>query len=124
MSAGEPPQVLVVDDDAVVVHLLQSYFRKLGWPARFAKSTQEALASLQGARIDTVLIDLHLDRENGLDLIRRIRADWPAARVVAMSGTIDGGAVMATSAGAVKFLAKPFQSLSAVRQALEPGEGA
>jgi CheY-like chemotaxis protein len=67
--------VLLVDDDAAIRELLSAQLDALGIEHRVAANIAEALAIWRAFAPHTLLVDLHLDRENGIDLIRRIRAE-------------------------------------------------
>jgi CheY-like chemotaxis protein len=119
MSSASGPNTLVVDDDPIVIHLLKTYFQSIGWSGLFAQTTDEALEHLRSGAVDRALVDIHLNRESGLELIRMIRTQWPGIRVVAMTGAIDAEPRTGSSAGAMTLIPKPFPSLSAVREAFE-----
>ncbi len=68
-------RVLLVDDDAAIRELLSAQLDALGIEHRVAADIAEALAIWRAFAPHTLLVDLHLDRENGIDLIRRIRAE-------------------------------------------------
>lgn len=68
-------RVLLVDDDAAIRELLSAQLDALGIEHRVAADIAEALALWRAFAPHTLLVDLHLERENGIDLIRRIRAE-------------------------------------------------
>lgn len=68
-------RVLLVDDDAAIRELLSAQLDALGIEHRVAASIAEALALWRSFAPDTLLVDLHLGHENGIDLIRCIRAE-------------------------------------------------
>jgi signal transduction histidine kinase/CheY-like chemotaxis protein len=73
-------RVLLVDDDSAIRELLSAQLDALGIVHRVAADITEALATWREFAPDTLLVDLHLGCENGIDLIRRIRAECaPAA---------------------------------------------
>ena len=74
--AGLPQgRVLLVDDDAAIRELLSAQLDALGIEHRVAADITEALALWRAFAPDTLLVDLHLEHENGIELIRRIRAE-------------------------------------------------
>ncbi len=68
-------RVLIVDDDAAIRELLSAQLDSLGIEHRVAADIAEALTLWREFEPQTLLVDLHLNRENGIDLIRRIRAE-------------------------------------------------
>ncbi|HSX61235.1 MAG TPA: ATP-binding protein [Tahibacter sp.] len=72
-------RVLLVDDDAAIRELLSAQLDALGVEHRVAAGIAEALAVWRDFAPDTLLVDLHLDGENGIDLIRRVRTECAPA---------------------------------------------
>ncbi|HEX4504410.1 MAG TPA: response regulator, partial [Alphaproteobacteria bacterium] len=71
---GAPARVLVVDDDPDMRHLLVNYLEQNDMHARPAYSRQDAAAALNGDEPNIVILDLRLGQDDGLDLLREIRA--------------------------------------------------
>jgi CheY-like chemotaxis protein len=101
--------VLVVDDEPDVLSLLSEYLGGEGFDVAKARDGIDALSYLYVRRPAAVLIDLHMPRMDGLELIRQMRSDRALARVavVAMSGAA-GMLAAAKEAGAQAVLQKPF----------------
>lgn len=86
-------------------------------------SVEEALKLMETARPEVVLMDIHLPGMSGIEGTRRIKASYPASRVLVLTADttpelLTGAAV----AGAAGFLAKdsPFPDiLSAIRTPVE-----
>lgn len=72
-------RVLLVDDDAAIRELLSAQLDALGVEHRVAAGIAEALAVWRDFAPHTLLVDLHLDGESGIDLIRRVRAECAPA---------------------------------------------
>jgi DNA-binding NtrC family response regulator len=116
--------ILVVDDDASVTASLGLLLRQAGYAVRAAAGPAEALASAEAPSL--VLQDMNFSRhtsgEEGLALLRELKARWPAVPVVLMTawGSIPL-AVEGMKAGAADFVTKPWtnaQLLQSVRTAL------
>jgi two-component system, NtrC family, response regulator len=124
--------ILVVDDDASVTASLGLLLRQAGYAVRAASGPAEALAEVEPPSL--VLQDMNFSRqtsgEEGLALLRELRARWPAVPVVLLTawGSIPL-AVEGMKAGAADFVTKPWtnaQLLQSVRTALglaEAGAG-
>src|SRR3954470_14523877 len=69
--------VLVVEDDADGLELLQTAFRACGAHTVAARNVVTALAYLDAARFDALVTDLALPDRDGLDLIRTVRGRRP-----------------------------------------------
>ena len=73
-----------------------------------AFSCREALAKLKGTKYDVVLTDLRLPDEDGIYLLKNIKASTPEVQVILMTGYADiQTAVLAMKLGAFDYVAKP-----------------
>jgi len=113
-SGAPKPGVLIIEDDAAVRDALDLVLGLEGYPVRAADSAAaaEAIFARDGAEIDVVVSDYHLDDDrNGLELLAKLRAsasrDLPA---VILSG--DSSAVLDNieSVPRVKLLRKPVDA--------------
>lgn len=68
-------RVLLVDDDSAIRELLSAQLDMLGIEHRVAADIATALATWREFAPETLLVDLHLDGENGIDLIRQVRLE-------------------------------------------------
>jgi DNA-binding NtrC family response regulator len=118
--------ILVVDDDASVTASVALLLRQAGYAVRTAASPAEALRVLDAEAPSLVLQDMNFSRhtsgEEGLALLREVRARRPAVPVVLMTawGSIPL-AVEGMKAGASDFVTKPWtnaQLVQSVRTAL------
>jgi two-component system nitrogen regulation response regulator NtrX len=123
MAARRKPLVLVVDDESDIRSSLRMILEYEGYELVEAASGEEALARLESARPDAILLDIKMPRIDGLEVLARIRQAEPAVPVVMISGhgTIQT-AVEATRLGAFDFMEKPLERdrvLLVLRNALE-----
>ena len=104
------PRVLVVDDEANARHALRTILDEEGYAVDEAADGQEALELLRERGADVVLADIRMPRLDGIELVRRARAEGSPALFVMMTAfaTIDT-AVEAMKAGAENFLVKPLE---------------
>jgi len=79
--AGEP--ILIVDDNAANLKLARVLLASDGYEIRTASSAEEALAMLASFAPRLILMDLQLPGIDGLELVRRVKAD-PARRDIVM----------------------------------------
>jgi CheY-like chemotaxis protein len=103
--------VLVAEDNEVNFELVSALLERDGFRSRWVRDGGEAVEALRRDRFDLLVLDLHLPRLSGLDVLRRLRSDPTTAELPvlvltadAMMGTRD--AVMV--AGANEFMTKPF----------------
>ncbi|MEN9420400.1 MAG: hypothetical protein RI988_4021 [Pseudomonadota bacterium] len=80
-------RVLIVDDHAIVREGLQRILESTPerWVAVQAESGFEALQRLRTGPVDVAIIDLSMPGMSGLDLLRRIKSEFPAQRVLVLS---------------------------------------
>ncbi len=72
---GSPIRALVVDDEATLSELLQMALRYEGWEVRTAADGQYALRTAREFDPDVVVLDVMMPDLDGLEVIRRLRAD-------------------------------------------------
>lgn len=103
------PLILVVDDDENIRWILKTQLEDLGYAASTAANGTEALAAIAKEPPSLVLTDLKMPGLSGLELLDRIRSEYPEvpAVIVTAFGTIQG-AVHAMRAGAYDYLTKPI----------------
>lgn len=116
-AADSAPLLLVVEDDHAMLQMCIQLFQRRGYRAEGVSSAAEALARMastnNGSRVDLVLSDVRLGREkseNGIDLLREIKALRPDMPVLLMTGyaTVHD-AVEAMKLGAADYVTKPFE---------------
>jgi CheY-like chemotaxis protein len=127
--------ILVVDDDVEVGEVIRRVLERGGFGVRVVNSADAALDAVTESEPDVVVTDVIMPRQNGVDLIRALRAHRPQIRIVAISGggsfgpssykpdAISTHAYLAAAhaAGASEVLSKPFDLdalLNAVRRLL------
>jgi signal transduction histidine kinase/CheY-like chemotaxis protein len=111
--------ILVVDDDASTRELLRELFEHAQARVTVADTAAAAFASLNAAPPDLLIADIGLPGEDGLSLMRRIRAlpdaaaAVPALALSAYTRAEDGAA--ARAAGFTAFLGKPASPSALLR---------
>jgi DNA-binding NtrC family response regulator len=119
--------LLIVDDDPSVLASLSLLLKQAGLASHGVASPAEALAWLQSHSCDLVLQDMNFSRqtsgEEGLSLLRRLKAANPAVPVILMTawGSI-ALAVEGMKAGASDFVTKPWTNPQ-IRQAVQTALG-
>ncbi len=101
--------VLVVDDVADTLEVLQRNLSSVGFTVFTASSVTEAIRVLESTPIDLVITDFKMPNINGLDLTRHVRENLKNTEVMMITGYPSlEGAVKAVKTGAEDYLAKPF----------------
>ena len=120
---GGSSPVAIVDDDDLMRSALQGLLKAVGLPARAYASAEEFLESGQQHDTACLIADIRMSGMSGLELQARLNAE--RLRIPTIFITAHGDERMrmqALRAGAVEFLAKPFDDevlLESVRAALE-----
>jgi two-component system, NtrC family, response regulator AtoC len=104
-----PPRVLVAEDDAEMLKLVQHVLAEESYRVIPARDGTEALAVLETGEFDIVLTDIRMPGTDGLEVFRRAMAKNLHQPVILMTafGSIEAG-VRAMREGAYHYLAKPF----------------
>ena len=101
-------RILVVDDDAEILRLVEGVLQRAGMTALTAGSVAEAEALLAQQEVDLIVLDLMMSDEDGLSFCRRFRAKdtTPVIFLTALSSDIDR--IVGLEVGADDYLGKPF----------------
>jgi two-component system OmpR family response regulator len=111
-SAGSPRRsatCLVVEDDGTMRHLVTNYLEDHDIRTVTASRRDQVAALLTRSRPDLVVLDLQLGREDGLDLLREIRADSDIPVIIITGHRRDEiDRVVGLELGADDYITKPF----------------
>jgi FixJ family two-component response regulator len=115
--------VAILDDDDSVRGALQGLLKAVGLPAQAFASAEEFLNSGQQHQIACLIADIRMPGMSGLQLQAKLNAERCKIPIIFITAHGDAKMRMqALRAGAVEFLAKPFDDevlLDSVRAALE-----
>ncbi len=101
------PTVLVVDDDQEMRDSLQYALSSYNMQVTLCENATEALLAAMGGSFDFIITDYKMPGMDGIELVRRLRAQQPPLTVIiGMSGMSVGRVFL--EAGANDFLLKPF----------------
>lgn len=102
--------VLVVDDEEALRHLLGSYLSAMGYRCQKAASSSEAMERLAEQHFDLVISDLRMKGADGIELMKEAKAIYPHLSFVIMTGFVaDYKYQDIIAAGAVDYIGKPFE---------------
>ncbi|MGH7575716.1 MAG: response regulator, partial [Longimicrobiales bacterium] len=100
--------VLIVDDESNIRRMLAALLEAEGYATTTAGGGDAALAAVDAAEPDVVLLDLALPDRDGIEVLETIRRR-PFVQVIMMSGRATlSDAVRATKLGACHFIEKPL----------------
>jgi two-component system response regulator GlrR len=109
MRRREMDKILVVDDDETILKLLRMRLEAKGYEVFTASQPQEAVKIVEAEAINLALVDLKLNGESGIDLMKNLHQINPILPIIILTafGTVKT-AVEAMSKGAFSYLTKPF----------------
>ena len=117
-------EVFLVDDDPSVRRAIERLLRSAGYLVRTFGSAREIRQALDGSAQDDpacLLLDVRMPGHTGFDVFEWVRTTGRDIPVIFMTGDVDTSlATRAMNAGAVEYLAKPFDDealLEAIRKA-------
>ncbi len=117
------PRALLCEGDSALRALVADLLRAHGWQASEARTAADAFDLAASLHPDLVVLDIEFAGLSGLESIPRVRAGWPGARVVALSGT-GQGAELCLGVGACALVAtSDLARLDEVLRGLEVGGG-
>jgi len=106
-------RVLLVDDDADLLALMDTAFKKAGYATRTATNGRKALEVLKTYHPDLVVTDIVMPEMEGIGAIMAIKQMAHPPKIIAMSGAGPGGRrnylKWAEHLGADGVLSKPFR---------------
>ena len=119
------PTFLILDDDEVFSATLARSLTRRGFDTTVAHTGEQALTAAAATAFDFVTIDLHLEKDSGLQWIVPLRKALPNASMLVLTGYASiATTVQAIKLGADDYLAKPanVDSILAALQGSAPGE--
>jgi DNA-binding response OmpR family regulator len=112
-----PPSVLIVDDEPNILLSLQFLMKKSGYDVRTSKDGEEALAEIERAPPDVVLLDVMMPKIDGFSVCKSIRANpaWKDVRIIMLTARgRDVERDKGLALGADDYITKPFSTQEAI----------
>lgn len=101
--------LIIIDDDETLRNLLTIAAKSRGWHPAAAATGLDGL-KLLSSEIKAVVLDHGLPDQDGIQILTRLRLDFPHLPVIMLTGLNDAEtAVRAIKAGADDYLTKPFE---------------
>ncbi|MGW4091673.1 response regulator transcription factor [Nocardia sp. NPDC004750] len=106
---GSPITVLVVDDEPVLAEMMSMALRYEGWEVTTAGDGRTAVAKTRDARPDVVVLDVMLPDMTGLEVLGKLRAQYPDLPVLLLTAKDSvEDRIAGLTAGGDDYVTKPF----------------
>ena len=112
-------RILIVDDDESSSRTLRLYFGAQGYEVETASNAADAFSAVHDVTPDIIISDIRMPDEDGLSLLKRIRAVFPDIPVIMITAFQDmESTVAAMKGGAADYIHKPID-IEELDQAVE-----
>ncbi len=111
-------KILVVDDEAIIRHLLTDVLKDDQHQVVAVENGKEAVDKVKDSNFDLILSDIHMPVLNGLEMIKKIRTLDKNITIVMMDSFPDLLSELAQEEGAITCIHKPFE-LKEIREILK-----
>ena len=102
-------KVLIVDDEEEIVAFMGRFLKRLNIDSVLAISGEEALEKYNQEKFDCVFLDVHLGGISGIEVLKKIKAINPDAKVVIITGSISSdNKAKVLENGATDYIQKPI----------------
>jgi two-component system phosphate regulon response regulator PhoB len=103
--------ILVVEDDPDILELVGFNLGREGWQVLKAESGEAGIQILKNAHVDLILLDIMLPNLDGIEVLKRLKADPRTAAVPVILATAKGedhDVVVGLELGADDYVVKPY----------------
>ena len=109
-TQDEAFQVLVVEDDSLILHLVPKVLKSLEVSVDVAENGLQAQSKVLARNYDLVITDIHMPKMNGLELLLWLKKHRPNIERIVMTG-YDITEVLSNKelGGVADYLTKPFK---------------
>lgn len=117
--------LMVVDDDKDIRILLEKYLGSAGYQVSTAADGIEMRRKLRQARVDLVILDLNLHKEEGLSLFKEALEPTSVPVIMLTARSLPADRIAGLETGADDYLTKPFEPgelLARIRTVLRRAE--
>ncbi len=115
-------KVLILDDESRITEKLKYHLEKRSFKVYTANTPKEGLSVLEEERPGVLILDVMLPGMNGLDILEKVKVEYPNLEIIMISGYGDMDMVIqAMRKGASDFIRKPFQIMD-IQLAIERTE--
>jgi CheY-like chemotaxis protein len=101
--------ILVVDDEAPFRNILGSVLQNEGYRVDTASDGDEALEVLEKKRFNLILLDIHMERVDGFEVLKIVKEKYAETKVIMLTGFSElTNIIKSQKMGAEAFISKPY----------------
>jgi CheY-like chemotaxis protein len=102
-------KILVVDDEQNIREIIKDLLQLQGYEVTVAVDGSDALDKMKYEEFDLYILDVYMPRLNGLELMKKIKEQYPLAVIIITTGYSSiKGALNAIRSGAFHYITKPI----------------
>jgi DNA-binding NtrC family response regulator len=103
--------ILILDDEKRITDEVSEFLTRKKFDVFQANEVEEAFQILKKNQIDILILDLKLKQASGLDVLQKVKSQYPDMEVIMVTGHGDMNTVIESMRlGAIDFLQKPFHT--------------
>jgi two-component system phosphate regulon response regulator PhoB len=115
-------EVLVVDDDKLIRDVVRKTLEREGMRVVEARDGAEALEQMRLAPVDVAIVDVHMPRMTGHELVAKLRVQDPRVHVIMLtSAGTEADRVRGLVGGADDYVVKPFSARELAARVIAAG---
>ncbi|VAW19253.1 hypothetical protein MNBD_BACTEROID05-103 [hydrothermal vent metagenome] len=116
----QKPRILVVDDEEDIRALLVRKFKFLGYEVVEAENGKVALEKMNECRFEVVISDISMPEMTGIELLEKIKKEYPMTHFIVMTGYVSMENVLACMRfGADTCVFKPLEDMKELEDAVQ-----
>jgi DNA-binding NtrC family response regulator len=109
LNGNVAKKILLTEEDSAVRDGLAKLLKKEGYQIVKASSSTELVKKITEGSFDLILIDVHLGKPEGIEVLKILKETNPGIPILAMVSHTSGGIVeKALKEGVIDYLIKPF----------------
>ena len=80
------PRLLVLDDDETIGQVLSTFLEGKGFEVIVVSASKDAMEAVDHEKFDLAIFDVDIAGENGLELLRFFKTNFPQLPVIMLTG--------------------------------------
>jgi CheY-like chemotaxis protein len=108
-------RILVADDQESMRHIISTMLEEKGHAVTTVEDGQAAYDELRGGQFDLIVADVNMPRMNGLDFLKKVKAEKPETKIIFVTGMLEETVKLgADKLGLDGLIIKPFDKPAAL----------